>query len=244
MHQDVSRCIKMTSRCIQMHQDVTSPWHIDVSWRCDIGMHHGRAQQSCTGFPNMSRLLSQIERQTRLGTDFTMGNLTLPSGYAKLHGPTIKAATTRGLVPWLVEICEQFNQSASIYDRAVTKLIRALDNFYKILYGGGFFLTDEEKVSLKQCVLQCGKFHHLLNYLCRVEGQLLWAIRPKSHYFQHIPYQGDLINPRHTQNYLEEGLIGKVTQIWQSTAKGPQLKTGQRSALVKSLTGLIIRLKL
>ena len=72
----------------------------------------------------------------------------------------------------------------------------------------------------------------------------MYQCTPKTHYFQHLPHQATLINPRYMQCYGEESAIGKATQTWWSCAEGPYAPTVQRSVLIKYLTALVVILDL
>ena len=69
-----------------------------------------------------------------------------------------------------------------------------------------------------------------------------WHITPKIHVALHLPSQGRLINPRFTQCYGEESLVGRVTRIWRATANGPYSRTIQKQSLARYWTGLELRM--
>ena len=64
-----------------------------------------------------------------------LGNLE-HDGWACLSGAVVKAANTRALSPFLVELCAEFyNDEDDEYQRFVSRYCRANDQFYSILYG-------------------------------------------------------------------------------------------------------------
>lgn len=69
-------------------------------------------------------------------------------------------------------------------------------------------------------------------------GLCLWNIKPKLHYLQHLVLQAGLINPRYTQNYKEEGFVGRLAVLYRSCANGPFHRTAQKSVLTKYIVGL------
>ena len=66
-------------------------------------------------------------------------------------------------------------------------------------------------------------------------------IVPKHHLMMHISLQAEIINPRFVQNYLEEGLVGKICRVWTAVANGPYRATAQRSVLVRHLIALQVQ---
>ena len=61
------------------------------------------------------------------------------------------------------------------------------------------------------------------------------------HIFLHTPYQCLVINSRYVQNYMEEGLVGRVTKIWKKSMAGPYESTIQKQTLIKLLVGYVLR---
>ena len=106
------------------------------------------------------------------------------------------------------------------------------------------FMTTEEKTDIAAAVVKFGKYYGLLRHLAEIDGAKTWHIKPKVHIMQHIPRQCRLINARYTQNYLEEGLIGKITKIWKKSVAGPHGGTVQECVLVKYLVGIAIRFEM
>ena len=84
----------------------------------------------------------------------------------------------------------------------------------------------------------------LLRKRAKADKQLLWQIKPKTHYMQHFPQEARLISPRLVQCYIEESYIGKIAQIWASSKNGPYKETIQFFALLKYLVWLTIELDL
>lgn len=186
----------------------------------------------------------QVAFPTRLGTDFKMSNLRQDNGTAELHGPTIKSARTKALVPFLAWLGMTFSNSGSVEDRAVRKCTVALVDVYAVAYNAGMFMSEEEQRCFKVAICRFGRYYQLLNVLKSGEFYLFYHIKPKEHYIQHLPKQSLLVNPRSVQNYQDESLVGKICCIWSKSVSGPYHRTVQLSVLVKLLVGLAIRLKL
>ena len=159
--------------------------------------------------------------------EIRLENLTLGSSssallqdWAVLHGPVVKAANTRHLSPVLDELAIKYFDSDSEEDIAVRSVCCELCHFYHILYNSPMFLSDATKAELKTCLLTLGRNMQKLNAFSVGRGELSWWISPKVHYMQHFEQQADLINPRYTQCYAEESLMGRIAKIWRATAVG------------------------
>ena len=76
------------------------------------------------------------------GPPFKAANLTDDTGYSCLAGPGIKAANTRELVPFLVEMADLYNGSASLHDQALRKLLKALSLVLEIVLGATVFYRN------------------------------------------------------------------------------------------------------
>ena len=170
-----------------------------------------------------------------------------PSGaeYAVLHGTTIKAANTRGLVPFLKVLADKFLTDVNELDHVLMhELIKHTIKFNDVIYSSGTFLTQSEIEKLTVATQGVGKYMQLLRSRAKADKQMLWYISPKTHYMQHFPDEARLINPRVVQCYIEESFIGKIAAIWASTKNGPYSQVIQRTALLKYLVWLVIELDL
>ena len=71
------------------------------------------------------------------------------------------------------------------------------------------FFSAQEKRDFRMHVNRFSRhFQFLAHHATRKTGQLLWHVTPKLHWMCHLPDEAELLNPRFTQCYLEEGLIG------------------------------------
>ena len=138
-----------------------------------------------------------------------------------------------------------FFPSLSQHDVSVRKACLSLLAVVDIMYQGDMCLTAEEQQRLQHHLLRFGRrLQVLASYSQRVTGELLWIIIPKCHWFQHLAEQSRLINPKYCQNYLEEGAIGKFSDLMASCANGPQSSEAQQvTALWKYLVGIHLRCK-
>ena len=168
-------------------------------------------------------------------------NLKL-EGWHMLNGKLVKAANNRSLVPFLQHCAYKYLSPHGGYSSATRKVCDALVAIERIMYSSNMFFDDAQKLAFKNEFLKLGQNWMYLRNVCYGLEIDAWQIRPKVHYCCHLPSQGDLINPRFTQVYGEESLIGKVARVWRASAQGPFHATIQKSALSRYATGLEVRL--
>ena len=162
--------------------------------------------------------------KNRIG-DLRIGNILKPgkmtTAYPFLAGKRIKAANTRALCPFVLELC-QLHRDVPPSPACDSRLaaLEALVEYYQITYRAGMFLTDLEKQKLSNAVLKMGAHLQALHLQALEADQLLWNIRPKAHYGQHLVSQARLINPKLLTCYLPESLTGKVANVVKAVLNG------------------------
>jgi hypothetical protein len=166
------------------------------------------------------------------------------SGWSVLHGQTIKAANTRALAPFLVELSEElYPDDTDDYSRLVKRVCRSWNRFYEILYNGGVFLNAGEKDELRRVLNRLGAAMMQLREISRQTSLFAWQITPKTHMLQHFSGYSAVVNPRFLMNYQEDSSVGTVTRVWSRSAAGRYRRTVQRMVLMKLLVALMIRLE-
>ena len=75
-------------------------------------------------------------------------------------------------------------------------------------------------------------------------NKLYFKITPKVRKLMHVPMYMEVMNQRWLQSYLEEGLIGSLTKIWQRGVKGRCERRIQSDALLRRYLGLLMRMEL
>ena len=169
-------------------------------------------------------------------------NLT-KDNWACMGSKLVKAANSRALVPFLKHLADTHFPAHGSFASSIRKVFTHLDEIERIFYGGGMFLTANEKQELEARFNSLGRHWQNLNILSFREGKNEWQITPKVHMAVHaIAEQARLINPRAVQNYGEESMVGRMTKIWAAAAKGPYQRTAQQMVLARYLVGLSIRL--
>ena len=174
--------------------------------------------------------------------EFRENNFTASDGWHQLTGQLIKAANARHLVPWLVDIVDQYFDRDTDFDKAVRALVQNLDKMYQILYSAGTFLTAEEQAQLSSCVIKFGIRYQFLREHCRLSNQLFFNFVHKVHAMQHLPEIALFINPIMLQCYAEEGAVGRIGTIWKASKHGTYRKRVQEVVLTKLLIRMHLRL--
>lgn len=169
-------------------------------------------------------------------------NLTDATGYPELHGPLIKAANTRALIPYLLNLQERATRAwPTTQNRHMLKVVQSLQTLYDVFYGAGYFLTQEEKVLVAKHCNRLGMNYQVLAVAAMRAGSKLWKQTAKLHYcVGHLPDQSRLINPRYVQGYTSESMVGSMKEIYVKSMSGPHHKVVQHKFAHKYCTGLLL----
>ena len=162
-------------------------------------------------------------------------------GWSCLTGKVVKAANTRCMLPFLLELAEDYFDGTDSYDVSIRKVFTSLVEIQKVLYSSGCFLADTDVDKLDALFRRVGRHWQNLRHLSSLRKENNFHISPKVHYMLHLPAQARLINPIFTQCYTEESMVGRVCKIWHSCANGPYQSTIQRTALLKYWVGFELR---
>ena len=173
---------------------------------------------------------------------FRMDNFVASDGWIQLSGQLIKAANTRHLLPWLVEISNFYFDRETNFDKCIRAMVQHLDEFYQILYSAGTFLTAEEQTKFEACIMKLGIRYQFLREHFKKSNELFFNFVHKVHAMQHLPEVASFINPIMLQCYAEEGAVGRVGQIWKASKHGPYRKRVQEVVLTKALIRWHLRL--
>ena len=191
---------------------------------------------------NMKSFQSTNKTPSRMPQIY-LNNLTDGSGWADLTSQLVKAANTRNLVPWLVSLCPVYFNADTNFDKAVTTMLRSLNEIYEIMYKAGFFFTQDESRKFSALILKFGIRYQWLRSFFQSREQLYFAFMHKHHAMQHLPQVARLINPIKVQCYAEEGAVGRIAKIWKASKHGPYKKRIQVVVLTKILIRTELRLK-
>jgi hypothetical protein len=162
------------------------------------------------------------------------------SEYPVLHGPSVKGATTRGIVPFVADICRRLDDgSFAKHRRAV--MTGALARMYDIMYGSDVFFSDNELCRFRQAIYEFLVNYHSLAAHHAERGELYYNVVFKHHFLGHVSESAASLNPRCLQTYTEESNVGRGAAIYAATANGPFENTVQRAVLSKFVLALTLR---
>jgi len=169
-------------------------------------------------------------------------NLSGESGYPELHGPLVKAANTRHLVPFLLDMQERATRASPTHrNRHMLKVAQSLNKLYELFYGAGHFLSEDEKNLVYKHCNRLGQHYQLLAVQAVKDKEKLWKQQPKLHYVvAHLPTQSRLINPRFVHGYTSESMVGAMADIYTKSMSGPHHRTVQIKFATKYGTALMI----
>ena len=169
---------------------------------------------------------------------FTSGTA---NDFPNLVGPGVKAANTRACVGWLPWLSSRFNNFGVLENHRFV-VCSSIDDWYRVVYGGGVVLTEDEFERQFKLCLRCLRSYQFLAYASSLDGDLNSHITPKFHFFVELSLQSRLLNPRYQQCYASESMVGRVMNIYETSLHGPFAETIQRTVLTKYLLGLEIDL--
>ena len=170
-------------------------------------------------------------------------NLTSSGGWWELSGPAIKAASMRAAAPLFAAVANEFLVRELPRHQQARRLAELLEAFYTVVYGAPMFPSDADVERTRTIVNEFGQIMMLLREDSRARNKLYFKISPKVHGMMHVPMYMGVLNPRWLQAYLEEGLAGSVTKIWQKAMRGRYDREIQSNILLRRYVGLLLRLE-
>ena len=117
-----------------------------------------------------------------------------------------------------------------------------LNEFYRIIYAGGEFLTEGESQEVRTAVFGFLKHWAHLAEDAMQRKLRLWQVLPKHHYFAHIGLEAAFWNPRFVHTYIDESFIGRICEIFHASLDGMFEAVVQDNVTSKWLLGLHILL--
>ena len=170
--------------------------------------------------------------------NLTMDNL-VRDGWPDLRGPMVKAANTRNLYRFGMELSRQLDDGSVRMTRRRI-VCQALHDVNEIIDSGPLFLVGD---TLSTFVSSVHKIQVNMSWLARdaiERGDMTWKIFPKVHLLSHLADQAVLINPRFVRCYRQESGMGKIQKIYGSLMNGPYHDRIQRSTLQKQVIALLV----
>ena len=145
------------------------------------------------------------------------------SGFPKLKG---KAAGTRHLSGYLVDLCTRYN-TGSEHDSRRLAIASLLHRFYTILKEEGFFLSAAAKAEVAEIGPSLVMLYNALCVEAAAAGRKAWKFAPKFHMWVHLcEDQAQIINPRNFWCYADEDLVGQAIEVSQSVHTATVADTG------------------
>ena len=169
-----------------------------------------------------------------------LSNLT-KDGFPDLHGQAVKAANTRSVIPYVVELQRRACViNATPLEKHMSKVVESLDVLYQLMYGVGYWFSADQLTLFNKHCKRIGSNWQLLAFITARDLVRSWPQRPKLHYtIAHLPRQAALINPRHVQSYASESMVGRVSTIYTASMDGPH-KHLQSKVALKYWTGMLL----
>ena len=157
-----------------------------------------------------------------------------------LHGKAIKAANTRGIIPFAAMLAVELDDG-SPHKHHRARCAVELQRFYDVVHRAGMFPTAGESDAMANAISRCLKHYCWLAKHVVKEGRMAYNVVPKMHYFFHLALRSTGTNPRFGQTYINESMAGRICSIYKASLCGTgNHKVQQRSVLVKYLTGLTV----
>ena len=156
--------------------------------------------------------------------------------------PWVKAANTRSCIPYCLDLQQRAVEiSGDVADKHMLKVVHHMAEIYSILYGASTFLTCEELSRLDVSIRKLGNHWQWLAVNSFNALVLAWKQTPKLHYIiGHLHWQARLINPVHTQGYMNESMVGTLSKIYKASMRGPHEDVSHDTVVKKYCTGMII----
>ena len=161
--------------------------------------------------------------------------------WPELKGNNTKAANTKALVPYILELQKRAVQLAPTQkNRHMLKVAESLMGAYNIFVGANTFLSADEAAALEKHLQKLGHHYQWLGVHAFQDEHLpRWKTVPKCHYVVgHLAWQAKLINPRWVQGYCSESMVGTLAEMYGKTATGPYHRTVQLATMTKYRMGM------
>ena len=167
-------------------------------------------------------------------------NIKDADAFPELHGNGVKAANTRGIVPFVLMLQERaVRELPDMRQRHILKVISSLQDIYDVCYSSTSFLTPASQDKLRKACYRLGIHYQALQVLSLAAGDKFWKSSSKLHYTcAHLCEQAALVNPRTVQGYMSESLVGVICMIYHLSQGGPFHRRVQEIALLKYRAGL------
>ena len=147
--------------------------------------------------PNKAARLKEINQFLTSWYDANPGRCRLPkieessvflNHWADLHGPNIKAASTRQAAPIFHAMALHWAVAGSEEDALLVEVTGRLAAFYTVLADSPMFMSIEQKAELADCCQGMALAIQRLRQMGQGRGLLHWPVRPKTHKMCHFAF--------------------------------------------------------
>lgn len=122
----------------------------------------------------------------------------------------VRAAETRHLLKVVSALAQERNSGSQLH-RHRALLCEALVGFYDIVHDSGYYITDT--AGFRNAASQFQLHYQWLSQNAMQNGQHLWSVVPKFHFFEHLIDQGIYENPKMFWVYTGEDFVGRLCRI-------------------------------
>ena len=109
------------------------------------------------------------------------------SDWAELHGPAIKAASTRGAAPVFQYLAQTYFDGARELHECIKSVVNNLCELYKSLHEGPMFMNAAQVSRINDVCIAFGINYQKCREQGRLAGHLVFPVRTKVHKMQHLP---------------------------------------------------------
>ena len=164
-------------------------------------------------------------------------------GWSSLNGKLVKAANTRHLSPWILQLSNELFRGPAAWHASLRKVSAAMDGCYRLMEYHDLFMSAADEAEFNVLITRLGKHWHGLRNHFQQAGELYFQITPKVHYGMHFSDQNAFMNPRVVCCYSVESLMGVLSQMWERSVAGPHERTVQIHVMLRYCVILSIELK-
>ena len=141
----------------------------------------------------------------------------------------------------MIMVLEEIPQT-TLQHRMRLACLRQLRAWYELIDEEPMFLSVDRSDTLAKLGRNfCGLYSKLAEDRM-MNGELVWNVTVKAHYFLHMCKQAADLNPRFAWVYQDEDFVGRISRIASSVAGGGPTRLG-KGLVIKYLRLMYIRIK-
>jgi len=122
----------------------------------------------------------------------------------------VRAAETRHLLKVVSALANERSNGSQLHKHRAL-MCEALVKFYDIIHESGYYITDG--ATFKQAASQFQLNYQWLSQNAMQNGQHLWSVVPKHHFFEHLVDQALFENPKMFWVYTGEDFVGRLCRV-------------------------------